>query len=697
MNPHRRAPRLHRGREVEFSSVRGDVSQNIPPVTCEAQRHNVVFRFHRLGTGVGMGLWPVLGLLLLAILAPTACLLWFLTEAVRNENMAVRQKLSDVYDVQLRRVLPVIQRLWDEKAHSITTAGKPAAAGEDFAALVRTGVADSYLLFDASGRLIYPTESQASDLPDATMSDAMAAAEELEYARNEPDAAAAAYDDIIATTGDIDLRAKAIQARIRCLAKGGRKPEALRILVTVLDDPKYGGARDRGGRLIVPDVQLFGLELMGVGSAPDYVALRDRLAGRVRHYGPPAMSSSQRLFLMMRLSARDSALSLPMMQAEELAARCSTVLDSPPPPRRLSRVTQTDVWGLSSADRTAVALFTRDRVVREMQTLLDRQLSIAGARVRLESRDSGERSDAFLRVTAGPGLPDWELGLYLVGEDAFVVASQKQVAAYRLTALWVIVTIAVLVLLMGRLLFRQMRLARLKNDFVATVSHELKTPLTSMRVLVDTLLAGNYREQRQVQEYLELIGKENERLSRLIDNFLSFSRMERNKRTFELRQVQPSEIVQAAAEAIRPRYEAGGFSLDVDLQSGLPALVADPDALVTVLVNLLDNACKYARYDKHIALRATFDRQAVCFAVSDHGIGLSRRDAVKVFDRFYQVDQTLSRRTGGCGLGLSIVKFIVDAHGGSVRVDSELGSGSTFTVRIPTVRRTTEEGGRHGG
>jgi signal transduction histidine kinase len=234
-------------------------------------------------------------------------------------------------------------------------------------------------------------------------------------------------------------------------------------------------------------------------------------------------------------------------------------------------------------------------------------------------------------------------------------------------------------------LSRQMRLARLKNDLIATVSHELKTPLSSMRVLVDTLVAGRCRDEQQAREYYQMIARENERLSRLIENFLTFSRMERNKVAWELVELDVGHIVSAAAESesVQERFSRPGCELRVDVAANLPGVRGDRDALVTVLLNLLDNAYKYTGDAKRIDLRARAEGDCVCLSVSDNGIGLSRRGAKRIFDRFYQADERLSRAAGGCGLGLSIVKFIVDAHGGAVDVASRAGEGSTFTVRLP--------------
>jgi signal transduction histidine kinase len=243
------------------------------------------------------------------------------------------------------------------------------------------------------------------------------------------------------------------------------------------------------------------------------------------------------------------------------------------------------------------------------------------------------------------------------------------------------------------MLRRQRRLTRLKNDLVATVSHELKTPLASIRLLVDTLLDGEgtsgspAAQSHQSRQYLELIAQENTRLTRLIDNFLTFSRMERGKHQFDFQQVDAADIVDRAVAAVGDRFDGVAAKLNIEIERRLP-LVGDVDALVTVVVNLLDNASKYTAEPKRIAIRARRQSAAgppdqIVIAVADNGIGLSPRAVRKVFDRFYQVDQRLSRSCGGCGLGLSIVKYFVEAHGGQVSVESRVGDGTTFTVSLP--------------
>jgi signal transduction histidine kinase len=171
----------------------------------------------------------------------------------------------------------------------------------------------------------------------------------------------------------------------------------------------------------------------------------------------------------------------------------------------------------------------------------------------------------------------------------------------------------------------------------------------------------------------------------LIDNFLTFSRMERNKQAFEMLEASPALIAKRAAEAVRTKLEQGHCAFDIAVDENLPAVQADQDAMVTALINLLDNSYKYSYDDKQIKLSVYAEVGSVCFRVADNGIGMSRRAIRKIFERFYQADQTLSRRSQGCGLGLSIVKFIVDAHNGSINLESKPKKGSVFTIKLPAV------------
>ena len=147
----------------------------------------------------------------------------------------------------------------------------------------------------------------------------------------------------------------------------------------------------------------------------------------------------------------------------------------------------------------------------------------------------------------------------------------------------------------------------------------------------------------------------------------------------------PAAVARDAAEAVKTKFSKGKCMFEVNIPDDLPDVTADRDAMVTVLVNLLDNAYKYSYDEKRIELSVSSEDGLVCFCVSDNGAGMSRRSVKKIFNRFYQADRSLARRAEGCGLGLSIAKFIVDAHKGTISVESKSGEGSTFTIRLNSI------------
>jgi signal transduction histidine kinase len=277
----------------------------------------------------------------------------------------------------------------------------------------------------------------------------------------------------------------------------------------------------------------------------------------------------------------------------------------------------------------------------------------------------------------------WQMQLYLIDQSAVNDAVREQFRAYAWTAFIAAIGICVIAAGAGVAVSRQLRLHELKNTSVATVAHELRTPLASMRMLVDTLREGRYHSEQQVAEYLDLIASENLRLSRLTDNFLTLSRLERNEHAIHLTPTPPQSVVAQAVNSMRAKLEMPGCNFQLDVPEDLPDIAGDREALALVLANLLDNAVKYTGDEKKITLHARAASGRVFISVTDNGLGLSRAERKNVFKQFYQVDQKLSRSRSGCGLGLALVRHIVEVHGGRVDIESQLGRGSTFTVSIP--------------
>jgi signal transduction histidine kinase len=227
-----------------------------------------------------------------------------------------------------------------------------------------------------------------------------------------------------------------------------------------------------------------------------------------------------------------------------------------------------------------------------------------------------------------------------------------------------------------------LRLSRLQTDFVSNVSHELRTPLTSIRMFVDTLAMDRARDEKQVKECLELLATETERLSNMVERLLQWARMEAGRRIYTLEPVSPLKVVEGAVNAFRAQTIGSPYKLEVVAPAQPPAVLADVDALTEALLNLLSNAFKYGGDEKRITVRIMADAEETTFEVEDDGIGISPRDKKRIFDKFYRAEQLLSRKTEGTGLGLSMVRHIVEGHKGRIEVESEPGKGSRFRMRL---------------
>ncbi len=233
------------------------------------------------------------------------------------------------------------------------------------------------------------------------------------------------------------------------------------------------------------------------------------------------------------------------------------------------------------------------------------------------------------------------------------------------------------------------RLERLRQEFVANVSHELKTPLTGIKLCTETLLAGAVEDPEHRIRFLEQIASQGERLHMLILDMLSLARVESGEELFEFEAVSVPSVVDACLERHRPKAEALHQTLDLESKpDSAPHVWADQEAVGQILDNLLDNALKYTPEGGHIRVGWGEDGEQVWIQVADDGIGVPDADLPRIFERFYRVDKARSRQMGGTGLGLAIVKHLTQAMKGNVQAASVLGRGATFTVRLPRAAPT---------
>ncbi|HCO94122.1 MAG TPA: hypothetical protein DIU00_09255 [Phycisphaerales bacterium] len=727
--------------------------------------------------------WVVL-LLAIAVILPTMCLLWFMSQAVRNERLAVKQKLTDVYQLRLDTLSMRVDDLWSGRINAVRQKAPECQGVEIFGLLTgrESGTDDLYncdavIIYDSNGTLVYPIAG-GTDYPNE-FPEEFNKAWAAEFIEKDFTQSIELYGHIAESDVDDYVRFSALMGNVRCFRKLGEIEKA----ASFCRDIAYGQATENissASASLIARARVLLVELMA--ETKDGLARSNlqELIGSAVNYTPGSdsdsllMPSATRIFLLRKaleiveqsqwseelqsqvirakelLSCEELAaafldsygvpeVSAPMLAddalqlvsllsitleriqdvewdfAEQLRQQISLVLESyqtrqaqareavpnqpafiamlePWPENNFRRLElPEDIFGMyhSFDDRTYLFL-QKKRTLTSDFDLCEEGLDELGVSCRITDNSDlyvsgleNPQETGFLKAPLGKFFPGWNVEIHFSDVDIFEKTAERQKVIYIWAGLLAIAVMVAAGLLAARVVGKQIKTNKLKNDFIATVSHELKTPLASMRVLVDTLLEGSYRNQQQVTEYLELVSKENERLTGLIDNFLTFSRMERNKQAFAMARTSPAAIARDAAEAVKTKFSKGKCRFEVNIQDDLPDVTADRDAMVAVFVNLLDNAYKYSYDDKQIKLIVSSEDGSVCFCVSDNGTGMSRRAVKKIFKRFYQVDRSLARNAEGCGLGLSIAKFIVDAHKGSITVSSKTGEGSIFTVRLP--------------
>jgi len=257
-------------------------------------------------------------------------------------------------------------------------------------------------------------------------------------------------------------------------------------------------------------------------------------------------------------------------------------------------------------------------------------------------------------------------------------------------------TLLVLVFLLGgialtiRATDREARLAQAKSNFVANVSHELKTPLSLISLFSEILELGRVNKEEKKAEYYGIIRHESRRLNKTIDNILDFSRIEAGRKTYQLVAGDVAAVIDSVLSTYRYQIINSGFDIQTDIQPDLPPVLIDRDAIAQAISNLLDNAIKYSGKVKQISITARVLGSQLSIVIADHGAGIPRAEQAKIFEKFYRVGNGLVHDVKGSGLGLSLVKHIIEAHGGAISVDSDEGKGSRFTILLPLASRSVD-------
>ncbi|MBN2761689.1 MAG: GHKL domain-containing protein [Bacteroidales bacterium] len=289
----------------------------------------------------------------------------------------------------------------------------------------------------------------------------------------------------------------------------------------------------------------------------------------------------------------------------------------------------------------------------------------------------------YLTFTFPDNLPKWKLFLS-ENRPGFITTLMKAGRGIYLFAFILIV----LLMLLGFVFILytlnvEIRLNKLKSEFISNVSHELKSPLTSIRMMTEMLHYKRVENDKRKAEYYSAMLEESQHLSHLIDNILDFSRIDEDRKKYEFDDLDLDKLTREFIKSISEMIRGTGFKVNYSCTDKVPVIRADRNAILQVLYNLVDNAIKFSRAYRQIDINLVSKDSEIQLSVKDYGIGISAKDQEKIFERFYRCKETLLLGIRGSGIGLAIVKRIVEDHGGHLTVESKPGEGSTFTVRFP--------------
>jgi len=537
-----------------------------------------------------------------------------------------------------------------------------------------SGPAGTAVIFTArleNDRLILPWEAPipANEPASAEFARHRQAGEAQEFVQKNYAAAAEAYRFAVASARRVQERSEARLALARTLSKAGSTEESVRQYRALLNDP--ADARDEQG----VGFRFYAAErLLAAGRDPG--AVRSFLSNQIDGEGRLTLPE---LYLIRSLLASPPA----TPTAQRISERIAEMEQAEALARDFPRVRAQMESGAAPSGSIWVPYGNQPWLV----TMASPQAPLPGLVIAVSSANVAPPGVRLLsRSAQGDYLGEAFPGLHVEWTDSRFQAITRQ-------GLPVGIWIAALALVLGVAVFggylllrdvnRDVRMNEVRSQFVASVSHELKTPLTAIRMFAETLAMGRSRDEHTKSEYLETIVNESERLARLVDNVLDFSKIEQGKKIYRLRPTRLEEVAGSAARALQFPLAQQGFQLHLSVQEEMPELEADPDAIQQAILNLLTNAMKYSGDAREIDLRVAARNGDAVIEVVDHGLGMEPDERKHIFEKFYRAPSHERRLIAGTGLGLTLVAHIAQAHGGRVEVESAPGSGSTFSILIP--------------
>ena len=614
-----------------------------------------------------------IALLLSAILIPTAALVLLVVRVVRQENELSERRATE----QRREALDQLRREVSARLQALRLGEVNRLIGES----ARRLPSDAPIVFVAplaqdggQDRIVPPWEDgRTAPRPGARFVAAQREGESREFQHKDPAAAVASYRHALGIASTAWEKCAARVWLGRGYLKAGNSADAERTDLAAVQE--CGALLDADG---VPLALYAAERLVARGQHDGPVA-----EYLVRRAGAPPWRSPNEAYilqsLLRRIARPDAADALRTIEAEIRTSEQISLLiqdshDALGKLQRASRSAPGDLAWVGYGDEPWLL------------TLVS-PASFAAPLVMAVSPRQIVPEDVTLQVTPAAGsvpLGDGFVDVHVAWPPGrFAVRPAGRGLVYS-SMLAVVLGAGLLAgYLLIRDVHREAETATLRSQFVASVSHELKTPLTSIRAHAETLLMGRAATAQATSDYLQTIVSESERLTRLVDSVLDFSRIDQGRKTYHLQETSLDEVVQSAARAMEHPLGQLGFTLAISSDGTLPVVRADREGLTQAILNLLGNAMKYSGDARHIDVRVGTRNAEAYVDIVDHGIGIARDDQARIFERFQRVQSEETTGIAGTGLGLTLALHVVEAHRGRIAVVSQPGHGSTFSVCIP--------------
>jgi signal transduction histidine kinase len=624
---------------------------------------------------------PLLTALVASSLASGAALAWMGWDLVRQERAAAGQRVQESLEAAADRAAADLRALLAEQAeHAGDWAVDPPPAGEVVPASLLLVFQEGHLQAYPPDRMLFlPFPSAQPDL-----SAPFAHAEAIEFRQRRPDEAERLYRDLTASR-DTSVRAGALLRLARVLRARGNQRAALETYERLAT---LGGARVAGlpAELVGRHARCEVLHGSGDGAA----ALAE--CERVRHDLETARwpltrgqfdfywSDTARLMGVDDQWPAAAALS-------EVAAAAWTELQKQPAPRGFDTIWIADhpwlvLWRAAGGRQTALIL-KPEPLTAQVADGGGWLVEVLDGQGRVVAGKKGLERPAAVRTMAESGLP-WTLRVTTVEAE---LLDSKGRERFLLSGLAVLIGLLVVgTYFIARSIRREAAVARLQSDFVSAVSHEFRSPLSAMRVLSEMLALGRIPSDDQRQRYYDTLVRETRRLQQLVETLLDFGRMEAGARPYRFEQCDAAKLVAQVAAEFEPIVSSQGRRIEVLAPTDSCLIEADPEAMSLALRNLIDNALKYSPGRPVVWVECGRDGEQVSIGVRDEGLGIGAEERAAIFRKFMRGRAAREVHAEGTGVGLALVRHIIRAHSGEIRLESEPGKGSTFTMLLRSVK-----------